>query len=301
MKHASNALSSPEVSLGRNFVSSVHRMAAEPASINRHLRQEGATSTVTLVQSDRSRANLLLAALPPAEWRRLEADLEWVALPRDKMLYQTGSTLPYVYFPTSATISLISPMKDGAATEVAVVGQEGVVGVCAFMGAGPALSSALVQSAGHGWRMSAAAIVQHAQRSPDVLRTLLSYTQSLFAHLVQTSACNQHHALEQQFCRWLLLHADRQAGDELTVTQERIAGMLGVRREGITGAAVKLQKDGLIRYWRGHIAITDRSGLEQCCCECYSVIKQANERLSNRDTKFAASYIGGASEHAKLS
>jgi CRP-like cAMP-binding protein len=171
-------------------------------------------------------------------------------------------------------------MEDGAATEVAVVGNEGVVGVCAFMGGGPALSGAVVQRAGHGWRMSAASIAHHTQRSTDVLQPLLRYTQSLFTHLAQTSACNQHHALEQQVCRWLLLHVDRQAGNELRVTQERIAGMLGVRREGVTSAAVKLQKDGLIRYGRGNIAITDRRGLEERCCECYSVIRQADERLS---------------------
>lgn len=235
---------------------------------------------MTTARPDLSRTNHLLAALEPAEWRRLEASLEFVALPRDTMLYEAGSTLRQVYFPANAIVSLVSSMENGAATEVAVVGNEGVVGVCAFMGGGPALSGAVVQRAGHAWRMSAAAIVHHAQRSAEVMQPLLRYTQSLFTHLVQTSACNQHHALEQQVCRWLLLHADRQAGNELDVTQERIAGMLGVRREGVTGAAVRLQKDGLIRYGRGHIAITDRSGLEARCCECYSVIRQAGERLS---------------------
>ncbi len=235
---------------------------------------------MTLACSDLGQTNHLLAALPLAEWLRLEADLEWVALPRDTMLYVAGSVLRHVHFPASAIVSLVSSMEDGAATEVAVVGNEGVVGVCAFMGGGPALSGAVVQRAGHGWRMSAASIAHHARRSPDVLQPLLRYTQSLFTHLVQTSACNRHHPLEQQMCRWLLLHVDRQAGNELNVTQEHIAGMLGVRREGVTGAAVKLQKDGLIRYVRGRIAITDRRGLEERCCECYAVIRQADERQS---------------------
>ena len=235
---------------------------------------------MTLASSDLGQTNHLLSALPPADWRRLEPDLEWVALPRDTMLYQAGSALRHVYFPASAIISLVSSMADGAATEVAVVGNEGVVGVCAFMGGAPALSGAVVQRAGHGWRMSAASIAHHTQSSPEVLQPLLRYTQTLFTHLAQTSACNQHHALEQQVCRWLLLHVDRQAGNEMDVTQERIAGMLGVRREGVTGAAVKLQRDGLIRYGRGSIAITNRRGLEQRCCECYEVIRQADARLS---------------------
>jgi CRP-like cAMP-binding protein len=227
-----------------------------------------------------TKTNRLLAAMQPADWLRIEADLDWVELPRDTVLYQAGSVLHHVYFPAGAVVSLVSTMEDGAAIEVAVVGNEGVVGVCAFMGGGPALSSAVVQRAGHAWRMSAASVVHHTQRSADMLRPLLRYTQSLFTHLVQTSACNQHHALEQQMCRWLLLHFDRQAGNELNVTQERIAGMLGVRREGITGAAVKLQKEGLISYCRGSIAITDRRGLELRCCECYAVMRQADERLS---------------------
>jgi CRP-like cAMP-binding protein len=235
---------------------------------------------MTFASSDLGHTNQLLSAMRPAQWQRLEADLEWVELPRDRMLYQAGSELRHVYFPVSATVSLVSSMEDGAATEVAVVGNEGVVGVCAFMGGGPALSGAVVQRAGHGWRMGAGSIARHAQRSAEVLQPLLRYTQALFTHLAQTSACNQHHALEQQLCRWLLLHVDRQAGCELEVTQERIAGMLGVRREGVTGAALKLQKDGLIRYVRGRIAISDRQGLEARCCECYSVIRQADDRLS---------------------
>jgi len=228
---------------------------------------------------DRS-SNQLLAALPPAEWQQLEADVEWVALPQGAMLYEAGSELHHVHFPATAIVSLVSSMEDGAATEVAVVGNEGVVGVCAFMGGGRALSGAQVQRSGHGWRMSAASIAHHTERSATVMQPMLRYTQALFAHLAQTSACNRHHALEQQLCRWLLLHVDRQSGNEIDVTQERIAGMLGVRREGVTGAAIRLQKAGLIRYGRGRIAIADRGGLEERCCECYSVIRRADDRLS---------------------
>ena len=235
---------------------------------------------MTPSSADISKSNQLLAALQPEDRRRLETDMEWVELPRDTVLYEPGSPLRHVYFPASAVVSLVTSMEDGAATEVAVVGNEGIVGVCAFLGGAPAHSGAVVQRAGHAWRMSAAAVVQHMQRSPDVLQALLRYTQFLFTHLVQTSACNRHHGLEQQMCRWLLLHVDRAAGDELKVTQERIAGMLGVRREGVTVTAIKLQKDGLIRYGRGRIAIADRQGLEERCCECYAVIRDADDRQS---------------------
>jgi len=226
------------------------------------------------------KTNLLLSALEPAERQRLEADLQWVELPRDLMLYQAGCKLRHVHFPASAIVSLVSAVDDGTATEVAVVGNEGVVGVCAFLGGGPALSSAVVQRAGHGWRMSAESIAQHTQRSADVMQIFLRYTQSLFNQLTQTSACNRHHGLEQLLCRWLLLHIDRAAGDELTVTHERIAGMLGVRREGVTEAAIRLQKDGLIRYSRGRIAISNRTGLEKRCCECYAVMRKPDDRPS---------------------
>lgn len=238
-------------------------------------------------RSELSQTNHLLGMLPLAEQQAMAVDMEWVALSRDSMLYDAGSALRHVYFPTSSIISLVSSMEDGAVTEVAVVGNEGVVGVCAFMGGGPALSGAVVQRAGHGWRMSAASIAHHTQRSAAVLQTMLRYTQSLFTHLVQTSACNQHHPLEQQMCRWLLLHVDRQADNELNVTQERIAGMLGVRREGVTGAAIRLQKEGLIRYCRGRIAITDRRGLEARSCECYAVIRQSEQQLSAPVTRHA--------------
>lgn len=223
--------------------------------------------------------NRVLAALPYAEWLELEPDLEWVELAPGAMLYESGVVLKHACFPTTAIVSLVSSMKDGASVEVAVVGNEGVVGVCAYMGGGRALSGAVVQSGGHALRMSARAIAWHASHSDTFMQQLLCYTQALFTHMAQTSACNRHHELDQQLCRWLLLNLDRRSGNEVTVTQERIAGMLGVRREGVTVAAMKLQKAGLIQYRRGRIAILDRSGLERRSCECYSVVTQAYDRV----------------------
>ena len=223
--------------------------------------------------------NQLLASLPPEVTDRLAAHLEPVELAAGDMLYEAGMVLRHVHFPVSAVVSLVSPMMDGACTEVAVVGREGVAGVCAFMGGGQALSSAVVQAPGLAWRMSARDIADWARDSEAVMQQLLRYTQALFTHMAQSSACHRHHALEPQLCRWLLQHMDRQQGNELRITHERIAGMLGVRREGITGAAQNLQRTGLIRYRRGHIQVTDRRGLEAHSCECYSVVQQAYERL----------------------
>jgi CRP-like cAMP-binding protein len=229
-------------------------------------------------------ANRLLAALPHDEWRQLQTQLEWVELPVGRWLYEAGTVLRHVYFPTTATVSLVSSMKNGASTEVALVGAEGLVGVCAFMGGGPALSSAVVQGAGLGLRMSAEAIAYHASRSAAVMQQLLWYSQALFTNMAQNAACNRHHALNQRLCRWLLLNLDRRDDNEVTITQERIAGMLGVRREGVTGGAVELQNAGLIRYSRGRIVVLDRGGLEQRCCECYAVVRQAYDRLVRRST-----------------
>ncbi len=223
--------------------------------------------------------NHLLASLPPEVTELVAARLEPVDLATGEMLYQAGTVLRHVHFPVTAVVSLVSPLMDGACTEVAVVGQEGVVGVCAFMGGGKALSSAVVQCPGLAWRMSARDIADLSRDHEPVMQQLLRYTQALFTHMAQSSACNRHHALEPQLCRWLLQHIDRQAGDELQVTHERIAGMLGVRREGITGAAQNLQRTGLIRYRRGHMQVVDRRGLEAHSCECYGVVQQAYERL----------------------
>ncbi len=223
--------------------------------------------------------NQLLATLPAADWQMLNPMLEWVELPRGMLLYEAGMGLTHVYFPTTAVVSLTATMRDGASAEIAVVGGEGVVGVCAYMGEGRSLSNAVVQGAGQALRMRAAAFRGASRESAPLMQALLGYTQVLFAQMAQTSACSRHHALDQQLCRWLLLHLDRLSGNELAVTQERIAQMLGVRREGVTVGALKLQKAGLIRYGRGRIAVVDRAGLEERCCECYAVVKRAYDSL----------------------
>ncbi len=225
-------------------------------------------------------SNKLLSALPPDERRQIESHLEWVDLSLGERLYDAGMAIQHVYFPATAIVSLVSLMKDGSSAEVAVVGNEGVVGVGAFMGGGRALSCAVVQNAGHAWRMTAESMACHAWKSEIVMQALLRYTQTLFAHMAQTSACNRHHLLDQKLCRWLLLNLDRQSGTEMIATQEQIAGILGVRREGVTVSALKLQKAGLIRYHRGRMSVLDRVGLEERSCECYSVVRRAYDSLS---------------------
>lgn len=223
--------------------------------------------------------NQLLASLPPELTALVAARLERVEIATGELLYEAGTVLRHVHFPITAVVSLVSPLSDGACAEAAVVGSEGVVGVCAFMGGGKALSSAVVQHPGLAWRMGARDIADLARDHEPVMQQLLRYTQALFAHMAQTSACNRHHALGPQLCRWLLQHMDRLAGDEMRVTHERIAAMLGVRREGITGAAQALQRTGLIRYRRGRMQVVDRCGLEAHSCECYGVVQQAYARL----------------------
>lgn len=228
---------------------------------------------------DPREGNQLLAALSPAERQRLQPLLEWVALPAGANLYSAGALLRHVYFPTTAVISLVSSMRDGATVEVAMVGSEGVAGVCAFMGSREALCSGVVLTAGHGWRVGAQAAAQFARSSDALMQPVLHFLQALFTQIAQTSACNRHHGVEQQLCRWLLLNDDRGESSQVKATQERIARMLGVRREGVTVGAGKLQSAGLISYGRGRISILDRKGLEQRSCECYSVMRQAQERL----------------------
>lgn len=223
--------------------------------------------------------NQLLASLPPEVTEVLQTRIEAVDLSAGAMLYEAGTVLRHVHFPVTAVVSLVSPLQDGSCAEVAVVGREGVAGVCAFMGGGKALSSAVVQGAGSAWRMSARDIADLARDFEPVMQQLLRYTQVLFAHMAQTSACHRHHAVAAQLCRWLLQHLDRQAGDELRITQERIAAMLGVRRSGVTEAAMQLQREGLIQSRRGHIQVLDRHGLEQLSCECYGVVALAYEQL----------------------
>ena len=224
-------------------------------------------------------ANRLLAALPQAEAKRWIPLLEAVDLPLGHVLYESGKTLSHVYFPTTAIVSLLYVLENGSSAEIAVVGNEGMVGVSLFMGGGSTPSRAVVQSAGAGYRLNAQAIKTESDRSGPVLHLLLRYTQALLTQMAQTAVCNRHHTLDQQLCRWLLLSLDRLQGDELVMTQELIANMLGVRREGVTDGALKLQEAGLIRYTRGRISILDRPGLEARSCECYAVVKNEYDRL----------------------
>ena len=232
--------------------------------------------------------NQLLASLPPEVSDRLQSRLEAVELTSGTHLYEAGTVLRHVYFPATAVVSLVSALQDGASAEVAVVGREGMVGVFAFMGGGKTLSGAVVQRAGLAWRMSARDIADLARDSVPVMQQLLRYTQALFSHRAQTSVCHRHHALAPQLCSWLLQHLDRQAGDDMQITQERIASMLGVRREGVTGAAQQLQREGLIRYTRGQIRVLDRRRLQQHSCECYSVVERAYEQLRNGSSAWPA-------------
>jgi len=225
------------------------------------------------------RRNRLLAALPQAEWQRWLPQLERVEMPLGQILYESGRTLSHVYFPTTAIASLLYVMRNGASAEIAVVGNEGVIGISLFMGGESTPSRAVVQSAGEGFRLEAKLIKDEFELSEAVLHLLLRYTQALITQMAQTAACNRHHSVDQQLCRWLLLRLDRTQGSELAMTQELISNMLGVRREGVTEAALKLQKLGIIRYARGHIAVLNRSGLEQRSCECYLAVKKEYDRL----------------------
>jgi len=225
------------------------------------------------------KTNQLIAALPDAAWQRWLPDLESVDMPLGQVLYESGGVLTHVYFPTTAIVSLLYVMENGASAEIAVVGNEGIVGISLFMGGGSTPSRAVVQSAGQGYRLSADAMKLEFDRAGPLSHLLLRYTQALITQMAQTAVCNRHHSLDQQLCRWLLLSLDRLAGNELVMTQELIANMLGVRREGVTEAAHKLQQAGLIRYARGHILALDRPGLEKRSCECYAVVKQEYDRL----------------------
>ncbi|MGD0503336.1 MAG: Crp/Fnr family transcriptional regulator [Steroidobacteraceae bacterium] len=223
--------------------------------------------------------NQLLAALPAYLQQSWLAQLEPVQMPLGEVLYESGVTLAHVYFPTTAIVSLLYVMEDGASAEIAVVGNEGIVGISLFMGGESTPSRAVVQSAGKGFRLKAQVLKEEFNRAGPVLHLLLRYTQALITQMAQTAVCNRHHSLDQQLCRWLLLSLDRLQGDELVMTQELIANMLGVRREGVTEAALKLQSAGLIRYTRGRITVLDRAGLEQRTCECYAVVKKEYDRL----------------------
>ena len=225
------------------------------------------------------RENSLLAALPDTEWQRWEPLLEKVDMPLGQVLYEAGATLTHVYFPTTSIVSLLYVMEDGASAEIAVVGNEGVVGISLFMGGESTPSRAVVQSAGHGLRLKAQLMKDEFNHAGPVLHLLLRYTQALITQMTQTAACNRHHTIDQQLCRWLLLSLDRLRVNELAMTQQLISNMLGVRREGVTEAANKLQQAGLISYIRGCITVLDRPGLERRTCECYAVVKKEYDRL----------------------
>lgn len=223
--------------------------------------------------------NLVLAMLPDAERARLLPHLEHVELPLGKVLHECGGTSPYVYFPTTAIVSLMHLLNDGASAEIAAIGCDGVVGFTELMGGGTAASRAVVQCRGEGYRLKAHFVTEEIDRAGPFLHVLLRHTQALLTQTAQTAVCNRHHCLDQQLCRWLLLTLDRLPTNEITVTQELIASSLGVRREGVTAAARRLQRAGVISYRRGHISVLDRGGLEQRACECYAAVRGEYARL----------------------
>jgi CRP-like cAMP-binding protein len=225
------------------------------------------------------RQNQLLAALPADHLERWQAALEPMDMPLGAALYESGVAMTDVYFPCTSIVSLLYVMEDGASAEIAVVGNEGIVGVAVFMGGETTPSRAVVQSAGRGFRVRGQWLKREFERSAPVLHLLLRYTQALITQMAQTAVCNRHHTLDQQLCRWLLLSLDRLQEPRLVMTQELIANMLGVRREGVTEAAGALQRNGLISYRRGHITVLDRAGLERRTCECYAVVRKEYDRL----------------------
>jgi CRP-like cAMP-binding protein len=223
--------------------------------------------------------NRLLAAVPPADFARLQPQLEFAPLPLGWAVYESGGTQGYVYFPTDAIVSLLYVMEDGSSAEIAVVGNEGIVGISLFMGGETTPSRAVVQSAGRGYQLKASVLKAEFEHGGALQHLLLRYTQALITQMTQTAVCNRHHSVDQQLCRWLLLSLDRLPSNELVMTQELIADMLGVRREGVTEPAGKLQAAGLIQYSRGKITVLDRSKLEARVCECYAVVRRETDRL----------------------
>lgn len=223
--------------------------------------------------------NHLLAALPAGEFGHFADHLELVTMATGQVLYESGGQLQHVYFPTTSIVSLLYVLENGATAEIAMVGNEGILGISLFMGGETTPSRAVVQRAGHAFRLRAELIKLEFNRAGPLLRLLLRYTQALITQMMQTAVCNRHHGVEQQLCRWLLLSLDRTAGNSLSMTQEVISNLLGVRREGVTEAAGRLQREGLIQYSRGHIEVLDRPGLERACCECYGVVKLEFDRL----------------------
>ena len=242
--------------------------------------------------------NHLLAALPAEVFERLSPGLELISMPLGEVLYESGGQLQHVYFPTTAILSLHYVMENGATAEIAGVGNEGVLGISLFMGGNTTPSRATVQTGGHGYRLRGQLMMEEFNRAGPMMRLMLRYTQALMTQMSQTAVCNRHHSVEQQLCRWLLLTLDRLPSSELTMTQELIAGMLGVRREGITETAGNLQREGLISYRRGHITVLDRSGLESHTCECYGVVKKEFHRLLS-DTSVAGNQAKTVQPHKR--
>jgi CRP-like cAMP-binding protein len=231
------------------------------------------------VSSAAPKANRLLAALPETNYQALLPLLERVDLPLGMAVYESGGKQGHVYFPTTSIVSLLYVLENGASAEIAITGNEGLVGIALFMGGETTPSRAVVQSAGEGYRLKAAVLKEAFERDGQLQLLLLRFTQALITQMTQTAVCNRHHTVHQQLCRWLLLSLDRLPGNELVMTQELIANMLGVRREGVTEAAGKLQAEGLIEYSRGRITVLDRDQLEAHVCECYSVVKREYDRL----------------------
>ena len=229
--------------------------------------------------SPHPRQNHLLGAIPETEWERFAPHLTPVALRLGDVIYESGTEQPHVYFPTDSIVSLLYVMEDGASAEIAIVGNEGLVGISLFMGGGTTPSRAVVQSAGHAFRMRGQFIRDEFILAGRVQQLFLRYTQALLTQMGQTAVCNRHHTVDQQLCRWLLMSLDRLASNELTMTQELIANMLGVRREGVTEAAGKLQRAGVVKYNRGRITVLDRPRLERMACECYEVVRKEFARL----------------------
>ena len=231
------------------------------------------------MSAETPRQNQLLAALPPAEWDRLRPRMELQQMLLGHVLYEPGTAMRHVYFPTTSIVSMLYVMEDGSSAEIAIVGHEGIVGISLFMGGETTSSRAVVQSAGQAYRVPGQYLKEEFFRAGPLQRLLLRYTQALITQMGQTAVCNRHHSVEQQLCRWLLMSLDRLPSNELQMTQELIANMLGVRREGVTESAGKLQKLGLIQYNRGHITVVDRPALEAHACECYAVVKKEFDRL----------------------
>jgi len=232
-----------------------------------------------MLSPDSPKKNHLLAALPDQDYQRLLPDLELISMSLGWVVYESGVHLGYMYFPTTCIVSLLYVTENGASAEIAIVGNEGLVGIALFMGGESTPSRGVVQSAGAGYRLKASVLKREFALGGELHHLALRYTQALITQMAQTAACNRHHTVDQQLCRWLLLSMDRLAGNELKMTQELIANMLGVRREGVTEAAGKLQAAGLIHYSRGHITILDRMGLERGACECYDVVRKEFGRL----------------------